>query len=149
RVGWRAHELDVRVRADRDTYRVRDTAHVTIAVRTADGTPPPAGCEVAVAAVDQGLLELQPHASWALLNAMMGRRGYDVRTATAQLEVIGKRHYGRKVLPVGGGSGRQATRELFDTLLLWAGRVPLDADGTARVDVPLGDALSAFRIVAV
>ncbi len=149
RIGWRAHQLDVRVRADRDTYRVRDTARVDITVRTPDGAPLPAGSEVAVAAVDEGLLELQPNDSWELLAAMMGRRGYDVRTATAQLEVIGKRHYGRKVLPAGGGGGRQATRELFDTLLLWAARVPLDARGTAQVEVPLGDALSAFRIVAV
>ena len=79
----------------------------------------------------------------------MGRRGYGVRTATAQMEVIGKRHFGLKALPHGGGGGRQATRELFDTLLLWHGRVPLDANGNAAVEVPLNDSLTSFRIVAV
>ena len=149
RVGWRDHTLKVDVSADRPTYRVREKAQVRIAVRTAGGGPPPAGSEVALAAVDEGLLELQPNPSWDLLDAMMGRRGYDVRTATAQMEVIGKRHYGRKAIPSGGGGGRQATRELFDTLLLWAGRVPLDAQGDAAVEVPLNDSLTAFRIVAV
>lgn len=149
RVGWRDHTLAVTVAADRPTYRVRDRAQVTVAVRTAGGGPPPAGSEVAIAAVDEGLLELQPNPSWKLLDAMMGRRGYDVKTATAQMEVIGKRHYGRKAIPSGGGGGRQATRELFDTLLLWAGRVPLDAQGNAAVEVPLNDSLTAFRIVAV
>ncbi|MBX3027177.1 alpha-2-macroglobulin [bacterium] len=149
RVGWRDHTLAVDVSADRDIYHVRDTAQVKVAVRTAGGAPPPAGSEVAIAAVDEGLLELQPNPTWNLLEAMMGRRGYDVRTATAQMEVIGKRHYGRKAIPSGGGGGRQATRELFDTLLLWAGRVPLDADGNATVEVPLNDSLTAFRIVAV
>jgi uncharacterized protein YfaS (alpha-2-macroglobulin family) len=149
RVGWRDHTLAVKVASDRPTYRVREKAQVTVAVRTAGGAPPPAGSEVAIAAVDEGLLELQPNASWDLLEAMMGRRGYDVRTATAQLEVIGKRHYGRKAIPSGGGGGRQATRELFDTLLLWAGRVPLDAQGNAAVEVPLNDSLTGFRIVAV
>ncbi len=149
RVGWRAHALSVDVQADRPTYRVRDTAVVRVAVRDGDGAPPPPGSEVALVAVDEGLLELAPNPSWDLLEAMMGRRGYDVRTATAQLEVIGKRHYGRKALPAGGGGGRQATRELFDTLLLWSGRVPLDAQGHATVEVPLNDSLTAFRIVAV
>ncbi|MGE0520792.1 MAG: alpha-2-macroglobulin [Candidatus Binatia bacterium] len=149
RVGWRDHRLNVTLEADRPAYRVRETAEVKIAVRRADGAPPPAGSEVAVAAVDEGLLELQPNPSWNLLDAMMGRRGYDVRTAAAEMEVIGKRHYGRKALPQGGGGGRQATRELFETLLLWAGRVPLDADGRVTLKVPLNDSLTAFRIVAV
>ncbi len=149
RVGWRDHTLAVTVAADRPTYHVREKAQVQVAVRTAGGAAPPAGSEVAIAAVDQGLLELQPNTSWNLLEAMMGRRGYDVHTATAQMEVIGKRHYGRKAIPSGGGGGRQATRELFDTLLLWSGRVPLDAQGNAAVEVPLNDSLTAFRIVAV
>ena len=43
---------------------------------------------------------------------------------TGQGEVIGKRHYGRKALPAGGDGGRNPTRELFDTLLLWRANVP-------------------------
>jgi uncharacterized protein YfaS (alpha-2-macroglobulin family) len=148
-VGWRTHRLTVRVAAERPAYKVRDKAQVKIAVRDADGAPPPAGAEVALAAVDEGLLELQPNASWKLLDAMMGRRGYDVRTSTAQTQVVGKRHFGRKAVPNGGGGGRQPTRELFDTLLLWRSRVPLDAHGRAAVEVPLSDALTSFRIVAV
>ena len=65
------------------------------------------------------------------------------------MQVVGKRHYGQKAVPQGGGGGRQATRELFDTLLLWQARVPLDADGEATVEVPLNDSLTSFRIVAV
>lgn len=148
-VGWKAHELKVRVAADRPVHRVRETAQVKIAVRAADGTPLAPGSEVALAAVDAGLLELAPNESWKLLDAMMGRRSYDVATATAQMQVVGKRHYGLKALPVGGGGGRSATRELFDTLLLWKARVPLDARGRATVDVPLNDSLTSFRIAAV
>lgn len=148
-VGWGAHALKVSVTSDREVYHVRDKAAVQIAVRTAEGKAPPAGSEVAVAAVDEGLLELSRNRSWDLLEAMMGRRGYAVRTATAQMQVVGKRHYGLKALPQGGGGGRQTTRELFDTLLLWKGRVPLDAGGHASVEVPLNDSLTSFRIVAV
>ena len=149
RVGWRKHELTVRVTTNRTTYRVRDKVLVRVAVRTSKGQLPPAGSEVAVAAVDEGLLELLPNKSWNLLEAMMGRRGYGVQTATAQMEVVGKRHYGLKALPQGGGGGKQPTRELFDTLLFWNGRVPLDANGEASLEIPLNDSLTSFRLVAV
>ncbi|MBI3325682.1 MAG: alpha-2-macroglobulin [Nitrospinae bacterium] len=149
RVGWRAHELLVKVSTDQATYRVREKAIVRIAVQTASGQPPPPRSEVAVVAVDEGLLELLPNESWNLLEAMMGQRGYGIRTATAQMQVVGKRHYGLKALRQAGGGGRQVTRELFDTLLLWKGRVPLDAGGDASLEVPLNDSLTSFRIVAV
>ncbi len=149
RVGWDIHELQVAVRTERESYRVRDKVPVSVTVRTPDGAPPPAGSEITFAAVDEGLLELLPNASWNLLAAMMGQRGYGVRTATAQMQVVGKRHYGLKALPQGGGGGRQPTRELFDTLLLWRARVPLDASGEAQLEVPLNDSLTAFRLVAV
>lgn len=148
RVGWKERALKVVVQPERDTYEVRDTARVELHVTAADGSAA-AGAEVALAAVDEGLLELAPNRSWDLLEAMMGRRSYGVTTATAQMQVIGKRHYGLKALPHGGGGGRQGTRELFDTLLLWKGRVALDAGGRATVDVPLNDSITAFRIVAV
>jgi hypothetical protein len=72
-VGWKAHELKVSVSSARKVYRVREKARVRIRVRTADGKIPPPGSEVAVAAVDEGLLELMPNRSWELLSAMMGR----------------------------------------------------------------------------
>jgi len=148
-VGWREHELKVDVSADRKVYRVRQKARVKVVVKTWDGKVPPAGSEVAIAAVDEGLLELMPNQSWKILPAMMGRRGYGVRTATAQGQVIGRRHFGLKALPQGGGGGKQTTRELFDTLLLWKGRLPLDANGEASLEVPLNDSLTSFQIVAV
>jgi len=149
RVGWRAHELRVKVSSGRTTYQVRGKVPVSIAVRTADGKAPPPGSEVAVAAVDEGLLELLPNPSWNLLEGMMQRRGYAVETSTAQGQVVGKRHFGLKALPHGGGGGRQTTRELFETLLFWKARVPLDAAGDAALEIPLNDSLTSFRIVAV
>lgn len=149
RVGQQAHRLDVRVRADKSVYPVRGQAHIEVQVQPADGAPLPAPAELAVAAVDEALLELQDNRSWDLLGAMMGKRGIEVYTATAQMQVTGKRHYGRKAVAPGGGGGRQAARELFDTLLLWRGRVPLDARGHAAFTIPLNDSLSTFRVMAV
>jgi len=149
RVGGRAHQLDVAVVPERTVYKVRDTMDVRIKVQGPQGRPLPKGGEVAVAAVDKGLLQLAPNDSWQLLKAMMQRRDYEVRTATAQAMVVGKRHFGQKAVSHGGGGGRQFTRELFDTLLCWQGRLTLDARGEATVRIPLNDSLTGFRIVAV
>jgi hypothetical protein len=148
-VGWAAHELKVGVTTDRETYKVREKAVVRVAVTRADGAPPPKDAEIALAAVDQGLLELAPNESWKLLESMMQRRPEEVTTSTAQMQVVGKRHFGKKAARPGGGGGKQSSRELFDTLLLWQARVPLDARGEARIEVPLNDSLTSFRIVAV
>lgn len=150
RVGWRTHQLDVKVVPERTSYRVREEALVDVEVTRADGKPLAADAEIALAAVDEGLLELRSNDSWALLDAMMGRRGIEVQTATAQMQVIGRRHYGRKaVAPGGGGGSGGGSRALFDTLLSWQPKVKLDARGRARLTVPLNDSLSGFRIVAI
>ena len=149
RVGWRDHQLKVTVVPEKLVYHVREKAHVKVAVRAPDGHAPPDGSTIALAAVDEGLLELMPNASWKLLEAMMDQRPYQVDTSTAEMQVVGRRHYGLKAIPPGGGGGRAITRELFDTLLLWKATVPLDANGDAEVDVPLNDSLTSFKIVAI
>ncbi|WP_322999756.1 alpha-2-macroglobulin family protein [Castellaniella sp.] len=148
RVSGEADRLKVQVKADHDTYQVRDTAQVEIQAFLPDGKPA-AGAGVAFAAVDAALLELMDNRSWDLLDAMRVERDEGVRTATSQGQVVGRRHYGRKAVPAGGGGGFGATRELFDTLLLWRGDLTLDDQGRAQVQVPLNDSLTRFRLVAV
>ena len=148
RVGSKAHTLDVKVAADKESYPVRGTAKISITAKLPDGKPA-ANAEVALAAVDLALLELSGNDTWNLLDAMLQPRAWGVETSTAQMEIIGRRHYGRKAVPAGGGGGRGQTRELLDTLLLWNPKVQLDANGQATVNVPINDAISSFKIVAV
>ncbi|MFO1400572.1 MAG: MG2 domain-containing protein [Steroidobacteraceae bacterium] len=147
-VGRAPHRMQVTVQADRKVYPTRGKAEVSVRALGPDGKPV-RGAELAFAAVDEALLELAPNPSWQLLEAMLQPRSLEVQTATAQLQVIGKRHYGRKAAPPGGGGGALPTRELFDTLLSWQRNVTLDAEGRARLEVPLNDSLSAFRLVAI
>ena len=79
----------------------------------------PNDTEVTLAVVDEALLELANNDSWNVLPSMMLSRAYGIDNATNQLQVVGKRHFGKSP-PTGGGGGRGgSTRELFDTLLLW------------------------------
>ena len=148
RVGLSPHQLNVQVSADQARYPVRGKAQVRVKVTRPDGQPA-AGAELAFAAVDEGLLALADNPSWDLLPALLRERAWGVETATAQSEVIGRRHYGRKAVAAGGGGGRGGARELFDTLLLWLPAIKLDAQGEARLEVPLNDSLTSFRLVAV
>ncbi|KKW66877.1 hypothetical protein AAV94_14255 [Lampropedia cohaerens] len=151
RVGHEGHRLHVRVTPDKPRYATGETASLTIQATLPDGSPAAHG-EVALAVVDQALLELAPNPSWDLLAAMMQTRSWAVQTSTAQMEVVGRRHYGRKAAPAGGGggsSGDGATRELFDTLLAWLPRVPLDAQGRATVQIPINDSITTFLATAV
>lgn len=150
-VGWEGHRLSVQVKANKAKYAVRDTAKVDVFVRGPDGKPA-RDAEIAFAAVDEALLQLKSNESWTVLDAMMGERTLDVLTSTAQTQVVGKRHYGRKAVEAGGGGGADASsvsREDFRPMLLWKGRVKLDSRGHADIAVPLSDNLSAFRFVAI
>lgn len=148
RTGWSGHALEVKVTTDKPKYRVREQVKTKIRVMRPDGSAAKNG-EAAIAVIDEGLLELQANDSWKLLDAMMTRRGIEVETSTAQMQVVGKRHYGRKAVAAGGGGGKQSARELFDTRVYWQARVKLDDKGEAEVSFPLNDSLTAFRIVAV
>jgi uncharacterized protein YfaS (alpha-2-macroglobulin family) len=151
RVGWDSHRLKVGVRAEKSQYRVREKARVEVEVRGPDGKVPQ-GAEVAFAAVDEALLQLEPNESWNILDAMMEERPLSVLTSTAQMQVVGKRHYGRKALASGGGGGGDLsalTRADFRPVLLWKGRVTLDARGKAVLEVPMADSLSSYRLVAI
>ena len=147
KVGIAEHKLDVVVTADKPHYAIRQKAMVRIKVT--QGGKPVTGTELAFAAVDEGLLALRDNGSWDLLNAMFHDRAWSVETSTAQGEIIGRRHYGRKAVPAGGGGGRGQARELFDTLLLWKAQVVPDANGEAVIEVPLNDSLTSFKLVAV
>jgi len=148
RVDDKQARLNVNVMPEKQQYQVRDKAKVQVRVTMPDGSPA-AHAQVAFAAVDEALLELASNESWALLDSMFQRRSYGVQTASGQTQVVGRRHYGRKALPAGGGGGKSPTRELLDTLLLWESRVQLDDQGRATVTVPLNDSISSFRLVAM
>ena len=76
-------------------------------IKVTQGGKPLAGAEVAFAAVDEGLLALRDNAlAGTCCDAMIQQRAWGVETSTAQSEIIGRRHYGRKAVAAGGGGGR-------------------------------------------
>ena len=165
-VDWAANTLDVRVMADRETYKPRERVRLQIAVLGTDGTPIP-DADVTVAAVDEGLLDLRPNRSWDILDVMMRARSPLVHP-NGTLDLIDSPitlwgdhdRNGEQVNPAMGPSfdGTRPDdsdlegpigRHRFNSLLLWQARVAVDSEGLAEVEVPLNDLLTSIRIVAV
>ncbi|MCB1141220.1 MAG: alpha-2-macroglobulin [Leptospiraceae bacterium] len=147
-VGWEKHKLEVHVETGNSKFKVREKVNAHIKVTPIEGKLDP-DSEVAIAVVDEGLLELIPNKTWKILDEMMGSRYIEVSTSTAQMQVVGKRHFGLKSVPQGGGGGQEPTRELFDTLLHWKGSVKLNKNGEADIEFPTNDSLTSYRIVAI
>ena len=164
RIAPDAHALSVAVEPGRDTYRTRDLVQVRIAVADPDGRPRP-DAEVALVAVDEGLLDLWPNETWEILQAMMARRYATIDTSTSmRLSVAPLRLWtpvidwvivtGSYTRPSGFGANPTddedpEPRERFDALLLWHARLAMGEQGTAEAEIPLNDLLTSFRIVAI
>lgn len=148
RVAGTADRLNVELTPQSDVLQVKQEGSARVKVTLPDGSPAAKGT-VAFAVVDEALLELAPNNSWALYDAMHPRRSLGVRTATGQMEVVGRRHYGRKAVAAGGGGGNLPTRQLFDTLISWQPAVQLDDKGEAELRFHMNDSLSRFRLIAL
>ncbi|MBC7489354.1 MAG: hypothetical protein H7240_04550 [Glaciimonas sp.] len=85
-VGSAANQLALTVKAGQPSYPIRSTAKVTVQVNLPNRKSA-AGAEIALAAVDEALFELEPNRSWDLLAAMLQRRIYGIKTSTAQMQV--------------------------------------------------------------
>ena len=171
RVSKATNTLHIGVETDRDSYRTRDSARVRIIVEDPDKRPV-RDAELALYAVDEGLLEMWPNRSAGILDAMLAQRGIDVASRSGS-EAMSDSLTLHKVAAQGrvgpgfylprGGLPRFAfaaslapgpipdafRREHFDPLLLWRGRLAVDDNGTAEIDIPLNDLVTSFRIVAI
>jgi uncharacterized protein YfaS (alpha-2-macroglobulin family) len=134
RIGIAEHALEVSVTADKPQYAIRQKAIVRIKVTQRRQAR--SGNGARVCRRRRGPARAANNGSWDLLNAMFQNRAWSVETSTAQSEIIGRRHYGRKAVAAGGGGGRGQARELFDTLLLWKAQIVPDANGEAVIEVP-------------
>jgi uncharacterized protein YfaS (alpha-2-macroglobulin family) len=178
-----AYSLDVAVKPERDAYRPREQVRTRIQVRASDGAPLPSGGEVALAVVDEALLELAPNVSWDLAAFLREPRPRSVLAATTQplaverggaeggglfgapsiaaeaggveeiVVTASKREESIQDVPTSvsglARAGASGARERFDSLVLWRGRVELDAQGEASLEIPLNDLLTRLRIVAL
>lgn len=146
RVGNKKHILNVKVQTNKEIFQPREDVEAIIQVTDANDRP--VNGEIAIAAVDEGLLALRSNTSWQLLEALLPLRAHSVETAYMISNVIGKRTLGLKALPTGGDGAGNASRELFDTSLFWDPKVKV-VNGEAKVKFKTNDSLTSFKVVAI
>ena len=140
------HHLKIVITPEKEKYQVRDQVKVKVKVSSLDGSPL-GSARVALSVFDEGLLLLNGQSSFDAARALIKPYSHGVSTSTAQTHIIGKRHFGLKARPHGGGGGKDLRpRELFDTLIYWNPSVTLDKNGEAMVTFKLNDSLTSFKI---
>jgi len=138
------YRLDVIIKTEKEKYKVREKVNGSVEIRGAGNDE----VDLALIVVDEGLLMLSENPTYDLLNNIIQNWDLQVNTSTGLVHVVGKRHFGKKALPSGGGGGRLVTRELFDTLLYFAKSLKV-VNGKANFEFLLNDSITSFRIIAV
>lgn len=140
------HMLKLDLTPNKKTYQIREKVKLKIKVATLDKSAL-GKTKVAISVFDEGLLLINGQHSFNVNQSLIKPTEHDVNTATAQGHVIGKRHFGLKAKPQGGGGGKDLRpRELFDTLIYWNPEVELDKNGEATLEFALNDSLTSFKI---
>ena len=156
KVASKLNMLMVELKPAQPEVRPRGKVEVVATVRDSKGQPVP-DAEVALWAVDEGILSLMP---WEVPDPT-GIFHYDsalaVRTGMSLQRLLpedpDKREFANKGFVIGGGGGMEgdgkAMRKDFKPTAYWHGTLRTGADGVVKVNFPAPDNLTEFRLAAV
>jgi uncharacterized protein YfaS (alpha-2-macroglobulin family) len=150
RVQKKSKVLSVRVTPDAAEKRPRDK--VKVAVKVQDHLGKGKRSEVAIWAVDEGVLRLTNYQVPDPVEAVHPLRGLSVRVGEPLLHLVLARLYTEKGATSGGSGGNDAAgagfRSQFKTTALFTTAVT-DDGGAAQVEFELPDNLTTFRVMAL
>ncbi len=150
KVERKSKRLALEVTPERTQYRPREK--VKVALRTTDWKGAPVPAEVAVWAVDEGVLRLTAYEPPDPLDALQPERGLSVRIGEPLIHLVRRTAYADKGMTTGGGGGAEGgggIRSRFKTTVLFAPAVVTGADGRAEVEFTLPDNLTTYKIMAL
>ncbi len=150
-----AHELAVAVTPS--APRAHPKQEVTVDLNVRDRQGEPTSGQATVMVVDEAVLGLTGYRTPDPIAQILAPRPLGVRTAANQLDLPNSRRARREqIFPGGdGGSGFGVSelspelRNLFESTAYWNPRVPVGADGKARVTFTLPDNVTTYRVMAV
>ncbi len=139
-----AKQLSVSVASAKSAYSPRDKA--TYNIKTTDASGKPVSAEVSLSVVDKAVLALASNAGPDIVEAFYGKRDLAVKTAQS-LTVFLSRVNQREDFGGGGGGGEEP-RKSFPDIAYWNPTIVTDANGSAKVEVPLPDSLTTWTAIA-
>jgi uncharacterized protein YfaS (alpha-2-macroglobulin family) len=151
KVEKKSKRLAVKITPDAEQKRPRETVKLALDVTGLDGKGRRA--ELAVWAVDEGVLRLTGYDVPDPVEAMHPRRGLSVRLAEPLMHLVLERLFGEKGAAAGGSGGGDSSgagiRSKFKTTAIFVPSVVTDDKGHAALEFKLPDNLTTFRIMAV
>lgn len=142
----KSHVLDVKITPEKQQYRPKQTAKVTLSVQAKQPV------ELAVAVLDEAVLALLPKGIEAFnpLPELNKTEALDVRTYSLIAQLIGRQKVEKKGANQGGDGGSDfAVRDLFKLVGYWNPSLKTDKDGKASFEMVLPDNLTSWKVVAV
>jgi uncharacterized protein YfaS (alpha-2-macroglobulin family) len=140
-----SNALQVEISTDKQEYAPGEKAQVTITVKDAQGKP--ARAEVSLAVVDEAIFGLSAELTDPIFKAFYGHRGNVVSTYDSM-------EPDRIIVEPGGrgsgGGGLEVTqlRNDFQDTAAWFPSLYSNTQGKVRVEVPLPDNLTSWRLTA-
>lgn len=144
--------LQVNIIPKKKEFQVGETLEAELEVTDASGKG--MRSEVALAAVDAGVLNLIGYTMPDAFETFYCERGLGVKTSQSLLHLVEQRNYGEKGEVRGGdkggeGTGGYAFRQNMVTTPYWNPSIVTDANGKAKISFKLPDNLTTFRLMAV
>ncbi len=141
--------LELALRSDRPHYAPGERASIELEVSR--GGVPVADAELALAVVDEGVLRLTDFHAPDPVVALRPAAGLSLRVVDNR-DLLAEFVRRSQVAGDGGSEGDSSlvtTRKNFVQTALWRPDLVTDADGRVRVELPLPDNLTRFRMMAV
>ncbi|MFN7130914.1 MAG: alpha-2-macroglobulin family protein, partial [Myxococcales bacterium] len=136
-----------------DAAEKRPGQKLSVALKVADAAGRGVKSELAVWAVDEGVLRLTDYRAPDALESFHGTRGLAVVLGEPLLHLVLRRNYSEKGATAGGSGGGDASgagfRSNFKTTAVFAPHVETNAAGEATVELTLPDNLTTFRVMAL
>src|SRR5690606_19834521 len=143
--------IDVDVRAERETYKPRETVRVEI-----EAEPGVRGrreaIQVAVAVIDEAVLDLVPGgaAEFDPYRGFFGLDGLDVLNYSLLTRLVGRQSIEKKgANPGGDGGAALSMRSVFELVAYWNPSLVLDRRGRGSFEFELPDNLTGWRVLVL
>lgn len=142
-------ELTVEIKPDKEKASPGDNIDVSLKVIDKKGNP--VKTELTLMAVDMGSLILTGYKTPNPFSTFYSEIGLGVTTTDSRVFLIGRRHFGEKGEPQGGGGGlsEESVRSKFLTVAYWNPSMITDDKGNANFSFTLPDNLTTYKIMAV
>lgn len=142
--------IEVKVAADRDRYRPRDTAKLSLVATPVAATTQP--IELAVAVVDEAVYDLirdgaayfDPYQGFNRLDAL------DLANYSLLTRLVGRQKFEKKGATPGGDGGADLSLRSVDKFVAyWNPSLKVDAKGRAAFDFVVPDNLTAWKVLVL